>query len=114
MAFYHPDLVYEGIMYNVSNQSSCKIILSKLSQESIYIHLKEKGSNGDYLSMLDMINPKKCNQEMSEVSFLKKCHQWFLKGFGFWPLILVGNTVATYLSLFPISRVLEKSKKCSI
>ena len=61
MAFYHPDLVHEVIICNVPNQSGCKIILSKLSKESIYIHLKEKGNNRDYLSMLDVINPKKCN-----------------------------------------------------
>ena len=73
MEFYHPDLVYEVIIYNVPNQSSCKFFLSKLSQESIYIHLKEKRSNRDYLSMLDMINPKKCHQEMSQ--FFKKRHQ---------------------------------------
>ena len=46
------------------NQWSCKIILSKLSQESIYIHLEVKRSSRDYLSMLDVINSKKCNQEM--------------------------------------------------
>ena len=83
MAFYHPDLVYEVIIYNVSSQSGCKIILSKLSQESIYIHLKKKGSNRDDLSMLDVIIPKKCNQELSEVNFFKKRHQWFLIGFDF-------------------------------
>ena len=62
----------EVIIYNVPNQSGCKIILSKLSQESIYIHLKKKRSNRDYLSMLDVINPKKQNQEMSEVNFFEK------------------------------------------
>ena len=83
MAFYHPYLVYEIIICNVPNQSGCQIILSKLSQESIYIHLKERGSNRDYLSMLDVIRPKKCNQEMSEVNFFKKRHSWFLIGFDF-------------------------------
>ena len=87
--------VCEVIIYNVPNQSDCKIILSKLSQESIYIHLKKKRSNRDYLSMLDVINPKKHNQEMNEVNFFKKRHQWFLIGFDFRPLILVGNKFAT-------------------
>ena len=53
-------------------QSGCKILLSNLSQESIYIHLKQKGSNRDYFSMIDVINPKKRKQEMSEVIYLKK------------------------------------------
>ena len=57
MEFYHPNLVLEIIIYNVPNQSGCKIILSKLSQENIYIHLEEEGSNREYLSMLDVINP---------------------------------------------------------
>ena len=59
-------------------QSGCKILLSNLSQESIYIHLKQKGSNKGYFSMIDVINPKKCNQEISEVNFFlkKKHHQW--------------------------------------
>ena len=42
MAFYHPDLVYEVL---IMFQSGCKILLSNLSQESIYIHPKQKGSN---------------------------------------------------------------------
>ena len=83
MAFCHPDLVYEVVIYNVPNQSGCKIILSKLSQESIYIHQKKKGSNRDYFSMVDKINPKKCNQELSQVNFFKKRHQWFLIDFDF-------------------------------
>ena len=83
MGFYHPDVVYDVIIYNVPNQSGCNIILSKLFQESIYIHLKEKGSNRDYILMLDVINPKKCKQEMSEVNFFKKRHQWFLISFDF-------------------------------
>ena len=70
--------MYEGLIYNVPNQSGCQILLPKLSQESIYNHLKQKGSSRDYLSMLDMINPKKSNQDMSEVNFFKKRHQWFL------------------------------------
>ena len=53
-------------------QSGCKILLSNLSLESIYIHLKQKGSNRDYFSMIDVINPKKCNKETTEVIFLKK------------------------------------------
>ena len=58
-------------------QSGCKILLSNLSQESIYIHLKQKGSNRDCFLMIDVINPKKCNQEMTEVIFFfKKGHQW--------------------------------------
>ena len=44
MAFYHPDLVHEVLLMF---QSGCKILLSNLSQESIYIHLKQKGSNTD-------------------------------------------------------------------
>ena len=72
MVFYHLDLVYEVIIYDVRNQSGCKIILSKLSQKSIYIHVKEKGSNRDYLSILYVISPKKCYQEMSQVNFFKK------------------------------------------
>ena len=79
MAFNHPYLVYEVLMF----QSGCKILLSNLSLESIYIHLKQKGSNRDYFSMIDMISHKKCNQEMSEVIFLKKRHQWFLVSFDF-------------------------------
>ena len=67
--FYHPDLVYEFL---IMFQSGCKILLSNLSQESIYIHLKQKGSNRDYFSMIDVINPKKCNKEISEVIFFKK------------------------------------------
>ena len=42
MAFYHPDLVHEVLLMF---QSGCKILLSNLSQESIYIHRKQKGSN---------------------------------------------------------------------
>ena len=80
MAFYHPDLVYEVL---IMFQSGCKILLSNLSQESIYIHLKQKGSNRDYFSMIDVINPKKFNQEISEVNFFKKRHQWFLISFNF-------------------------------
>ena len=58
-------------------QSGCKILLSNLSQESIYFHLKQKGSNRGYFLMIDVINPKKCNQEISEVNFFKKKHhQW--------------------------------------
>ena len=60
-------------------QSGCKILLSNLSQESIYIHLKQKGSNRDYFSMIDVINPKKRKQEMSEVIYLKKASLM-----GFW------------------------------
>ena len=85
MEFYHPDLVYEvSRMF----QSGCKIILSNLSQWSIYIHLKQKGSNKFYLSMLGVFNLKKCNQEINEVIFLKKMSSmvfdkfWFLT-FGF-------------------------------
>ena len=44
MAFYHPDLVYEVLKMF---QSGCRIVLSNLSQENIYIHLKQKGSNRD-------------------------------------------------------------------
>ena len=84
MTFYHPGFTwFMKLIYDVPNQPSCKIILSKLSQESIYIHLKEKGSNRDYLSMFNVINPKKCKQEMSEVNFFKKPHQSFLIGFDF-------------------------------
>ena len=49
-------------------QSRCKILLSNLSQESIYIHPKQKGNNRDYFSMTDVINSKKYNQDMSEVN----------------------------------------------
>ena len=73
--------MYEVLIYNVPNQPGCKIVLPKLSQESIYIHLKKKGSSRDYLSMSDVINPKKSNQEMSEVNFFKKRYQWFLISF---------------------------------
>ena len=69
MAFYHPDLLYEIL---IMFQSGCKILLSNLSQENNYIHLKQKGSNRDYFSMIDVINPKKRKQEMSEVIYLKK------------------------------------------
>ena len=62
MVFYHPDLVYEAL---IMFPSGCNIILSNLSQESIYIHLKQEESNRGYFSMIDVINPKKCNQEMS-------------------------------------------------
>ena len=79
-----------------------------LSQESIYIHPKQKGSNRDYFSMIDVINPKKCNQEMSEVIFFKKRHQWLLTSFDFWPLVLADNKFATvvketllFISNFP-------------
>ena len=58
--------------------------------------------------MLGVINPKKCNQEISEVIFPKKCQQCFLISFDFWPLILTGNKFATsvkeyllFLSNFP-------------
>ena len=58
--------------------------------------------------MIDVINPKKCNQEMSEVIFLKKRHPWFLISFDFWPLTLAGNKFATavkdsllFISNFP-------------
>ena len=79
-----------------------------LSQESIYIYPKQKGSNRDYFSMIDVIYPKKCNQEMSEVIFFKKRHQWFLISFDFWPLVLADNKFATavketllFISNFP-------------
>ena len=46
--------------------------------------------------MIDVINPKKCNKEMSEIIFFKKKrHQWFLMSFDFWPLILAGNKFAS-------------------
>ena len=89
MVFYHPDFVYEVL---IMFQSDCKILLLNLSQESICIHPKQKGSNRDYFPMIDVINPKKCNHEMSEVNFLKKRHQWFLISFD---LILAGNKFAT-------------------
>ena len=78
MTFYYPDLVYEVLLMF---QSGCQILLSNLSQESICIHPKQKGSNRNYFSMIDVINPKKSSQEMSEVNFLKKRHQWFLISF---------------------------------
>ena len=71
-------LITNGIYYSdfyeflIMFQTGCKILLSNLSQERIYIHLKQKGSNRDYFSMIDVINPKKRKQEMSEVIYLKK------------------------------------------
>ena len=71
-------LITNGIYYSdfyeflIMFQTRCKILLSNLSQESIYIHLKQKGSNRDYFSMIDVINPKKRKQEMSEVIYFKK------------------------------------------
>ena len=59
---YHPDLVY-GLL--IMFQSGCRILLSNLSQKSISIHLKQKGSNRDYFSMIDVISLKKCNKETS-------------------------------------------------
>ena len=38
----------------------------KSSEESIYTHLKEKGSSRDYFSMLDIISPKKWVKEIFE------------------------------------------------
>ena len=52
MAFYHPDLLYEVIIYNVPNQSG----LSQIT----YLKKAFKGISGDYFSMLDVINSKKC------------------------------------------------------
>ena len=58
--------------------------------------------------MIDVIYPKKYNQEMSEVIFFKKRHQWFLISFDFWPLVLADNKFATavketllFISNFP-------------
>ena len=72
-------------MYEVLKifQSGCKILLSNLSQENIYIHLKQKGSNTDQFSMIDVISPKKCNLEMSKVNFLERMSSMVFDKFDF-------------------------------
>ena len=45
--------------------------------------------------MIDVISPKKCNQEMSKVNFLKRMSSMVFDKFDFWPLILAGNKFAS-------------------